>query len=394
VGVRHSLVGRLSLLALGLVVVSTAIGVYELWPEDRSLPASPGANALDTERAEITAIRSVPCPVPGAQECLRVTARLETGPDEEDETSFTVVDAARQVGLDVGDEVRLAPNPLPPEASIGGVRPDRYSLADFERRMPLLWLALVFAALVVVSARWKGARALVGLALSLMIVVGFVVPAILDGHSPEGVALVGALAIMLVTIPLAHGAGPTAVAACLGTTVSLLLTLGLASFFTDLAHITGLSSEEAIYLRATSGEVSLQGLLLAGMVIGALGVLDDVTVTQSSIVLALQRANPSLGAVELVRRALSVGQDHIAATVNTLFLAYAGAALPVLLIFNLSGTSFSDAINNEAVAAEVVATLVGSIGLIAAVPVTTAIAALLATRAAVSALPAPHPHAH
>jgi uncharacterized membrane protein len=392
--VRHSLLGRLFLLALGLVVVSTLIGVYELWPEDRSLPAATGANTLDTEQAEVTAIRSEPCPVPGARECLRVTARLETGRDDGEETTFAVVDAARQVGLDVGDEVRLAPNPLPPGASIGGVRPDRYSLADFERRMPLLWLALAFAVLVVVSGRWKGARALAGLALSLVIVVGFVVPAILDGGSPEGVALVGALAIMLVTIPLAHGPGPTAVAACLGTTASLLLTLGLASVFTDLAHITGLSSEEAIYLRATSGEVSLQGLLLAGMVIGALGVLDDLTVTQSSIVLALRRANPSLGTAGLVRGALAVGHDHIAATVNTLFLAYAGAALPVLLIFNLSGTSFSDAINSEAVATEVVATLVGSIGLIAAVPVTTAIAALLATRSAAGSLPAPHLHAH
>jgi uncharacterized membrane protein len=392
--VPHSLLGRLFLLALGLVVAATAIGLYELWPADRSLPPPPGANPLHTERAEVSGIRQERCPVPGARSCLRVTAKLESGPDEGTEASFAVVDAARQVGLDVGDEVRLLRNPVPPGASVGGVRPDRYSLSDFERRMPLLWLAVAFAAIVIVSGRWKGARALAGLGISLVIVVGFVVPAILDGRSPEGVALVGALAIMLVTIPLAHGLGPTAVAACLGTTVSLLLTLGLASVFTDLAHVTGLSSDEAIYLRATSGEVSLQGLLLAGMVIGALGVLDDLTVTQSSIVLALRRANPSLGATALLRGALSVGHDHIAATVNTLFLAYAGAALPVLLIFNLSGTSFSDAINNEAVAAEVVATLVGSIGLIAAVPVTTAIAALLATRSAPSALPAPHLHVH
>ena len=230
--------------------------------------------------------------------------------------------------------------------------------------------------------------------MSLVIVIGFIVPAILDGASPEGVALVGALAIMLVTIPLAHGLGPTALAACLGTTASLLLILGLASVFTELAHLTGLSSDEAIYLRSTSGDVSLQGLLLAGMVIAALGVLDDLTITQASTVLALHRANPVLRTAELFRRALAVGHDHIAATVNTLFLAYAGAALPVLLIFNLSETSFSDAVNTEAVAAEVVGTLVGSIGLIAAVPVTTAIAAVLATRTAGRPLPAPHPHAH
>ncbi len=391
---RHSLLGRLFLLALGLVVVATVIGIYELWPGDRSLPSPPGANPLRTERAEVSAIRQERCPVPGARACLRVTAELETGPNEGTETSFAVVDAARQAGLDVGDKVRLLRNPLPPGASVGGVRPDRYSLSDFERRMPLLWLALAFAAVVIVAGRWKGFRALAGLGLSLIIVVGFIVPAILDGRSPEGVAIVGALAIMLVTIPLAHGLGQATVAACLGTSGSLLLTLGLASLFTELAHLTGLSSDEAIYLRATAGDVSLQGLLLAGMVIGALGVLDDLTITQASTVLALRQANPALGTAALFRGALGVGHDHIAATVNTLFLAYAGASLPVLLIFNLSGTSFSDALNSEAVAAEVVATLVGSIGLIAAVPVTTAIAALLATRSAGSRLPAPHLHAH
>jgi uncharacterized membrane protein len=392
--VRHSLVGRLFLLALGLVVAATAIGLYELWPEDRSLPPPPGANPLRTEKAEVSAIRQERCSVPGAQECLRVTAELETGPDEGEEASFAVVDPARQIGLDVGDKVRLLRSQVPPGASVGGVQPDRYSLSDFERRMPLLWLAVAFAAVVIVAGRWKGVRALAGLGASLLVVVGFVVPAILDGRAPEGVALVGALAVMFATIPLAHGLGPKTVAACLGTSLSLLLTLGLASLFTELAHLTGLASDEAIYLRATSGDVSLQGLLLAGMVIGALGVLDDLTITQASTVLALRHANPALGTGGLFRAALGVGHDHIAATVNTLFLAYAGASLPVLLIFNLSGTSFSAALNSEAVAAEVVATLVGSIGLIAAVPVTTAIAALLATRSAGSPLPAPHLHAH
>jgi uncharacterized membrane protein len=391
---RHSLVGRLFLLALGLVVAATAIGLYELWPKDRSLPPPPGANPLRTERAEVSGIREERCPVPGARECLRVTAELRTGPDEGKEASFDVVDQARQVGLDVGDEVRLLRNPVPPGASVGGVEPDRYSLSDFERRMPLLWLAAAFAAVVVAAGRWKGVRALAGLGASLLVVVGFVVPAILDGGSPEGVALVGALAVMFATIPLAHGFGPKTVAACLGTSLSLILTLGLASLFTELAHLTGLASDEAIYLRATSGDVSLQGLLLAGMVIGALGVLDDLTITQASTVLALRHANPVLGTAALFRSALGVGHDHIAATVNTLFLAYAGASLPVLLIFSLSGTSFSDALNSEAVAAEVVATLVGSIGLIAAVPVTTGIAAVLATRSGATPLAAPHLHAH
>jgi uncharacterized membrane protein len=183
---------------------------------------------------------------------------------------------------------------------------------------------------------------------------------------------------MFVTIPLAHGLGPKTVAACLGTSISLFLTLGLADAATRLANLTGFASEESILVQANVGELSVRGLMLAGMLIGALGVLDDLTVSQSSTVMALRRANRELGFGRLFRDALAVGHDHIAATVNTLVLAYAGASLPILLLFNLSGTRFSDAVNNEAVAEQVVATLVGSIGLIAAVPITTALAALLA----------------
>jgi uncharacterized membrane protein len=169
----------------------------------------------------------------------------------------------------------------------------------------------------------------------------------------------------------------------------------LADAFVELAHLTGLSSDEAIFVRAAVGDVSIQGLLLAGMVIGALGVLDDLTVSQASAVIELRRANPSYAFADLFRSAVRIGQDHVAATVNTLVLAYAGASLPVLLIFSIGGVSFGDAVNGEAVASAIVAMLVGSIGLIAAVPTTTALASLLATQVDPSALgEAPSPHAH
>jgi uncharacterized membrane protein len=197
-----------------------------------------------------------------------------------------------------------------------------------------------------------------------------------------------------VTLVVTHGFGPKMLAATLGTSAALLLTLGLASLFIGAAHLTGLSSDEAIFLRASVGEISISGLLLAGMVIGALGVLDDLTVTQASTVLALRRANPGLGFRRLFESAVAVGHDHIAATVNTLVLAYAGAALPVLLIFSLGDTSFGDAVNSEVVATEIVATLVGSIGLIAAVPLTTALAALLAVRLMPGGIADDHAHAH
>ena len=193
------------------------------------------------------------------------------------------------------------------------------------------------------------------------------VPAILDGKPPLAVAIVGSLAVALITIPLAHGGGPKTLAAVLGTAASLLLTALLALIFTKAAHLTGFSNEEAPALDLAGANISLEGLLLAGMVIGALGVLDDVTVSQASTVLALRSANPTLRFGQLFAVAQRVGRDHVSATVNTLVLAYVGASLPILLIFSSSDLGFGEALSTEVVATEVVATLVGSIGLIAAV---------------------------
>jgi len=378
--VSRSLAVNVFWTAFAILVVGTVVGLVTLWPrESRAQPPTELVRP-ETLRAEIVSVAAAPCPAQGQRDCRRLVVELREGADEGGRAELTVVEPADRLELDVGDQIRLAENRLPEGAQLGGVAVERYSLADFERRLPLLWLALVFGALVVALGRWQGARALVGLGASLAIVVGFVAPAILDGNSPPGVAFVGSLAIMLVTLVVTHGLGAKTLASTLGTASALALTLGLGTLFIDLAHLTGFSSDEALYLRVAAGDISIQGLLLAGMVIGALGVLDDLTVTQSSIVLALRRADPTLGFTDLFRSAVGVGQDHIAATVNTLVLAYAGAALPVLLIFSLGDASFGDAINSEAVAAEVVATLVGSIGLIAAVPITTGLAATLALR--------------
>jgi len=391
--VFRSLTVNLFWLALGLVVASTAIGLVTLWPEDRTVEPPVGLVRPKTIRAELVAIAAAPCRSPGQRDCRTATIELREGADMGERTTLAINEPPDRLDLDVGDVLRVAENRLPPEAVLGGVKVDRYSLADFERRAPLLWLVLAFAALVLLTGRWKGLRALIGLAASLAIVILFVLPAILDGASPPGVALVGSLAIMLVTLVITHGFGPKMLAAALGTTAALLLTLGLGSLSIGLTHLTGLSSDEALFIRASVGEISITGLLLAGMLIGALGVLDDLTVTQASTVLALRRANPALGFRRLFESAIAVGHDHIAATVNTLVLAYAGAALPILLIFSLGGTSPGDALNSESVAAEVVATLVGSIGLIAAVPLTTALAAVLAGRISPAELDA-ESHAH
>ena len=179
-------------------------------------------------------------------------------------------------------------------------------------------LLMIFVVVVLAFARWRGALSLVGLGFSLALVLLFLVPAILDGKAPLAVAIVAALTIALITIPLAHGGGPKSIAALLGTAASLLLTALLASVFAEAAHLSGFSSEEATYLQLTGADLSLDGLLLAGMVIGALGVLDDVTVSQASTVMALRAANPDLGFGALVLHAMRVGRDHVSATVNTL----------------------------------------------------------------------------
>jgi uncharacterized membrane protein len=369
-----------------LLAVATLAGLVILWPGEVDTQIAQGL-AVDSERGEVVRVEESLCAGFAEQRCQIATVRLDSGPEKGSRVQIQLGGGGLDPDVDPGDEVRVteAPEPPPGAEPVAGTG---YSLYDFERRSPMLILAGLFVLVVLLFGRLRGALSLAGLAASLALVLVFVVPAILDGKPPLGVAVVGSLAIALVTIPLAHGRGPKSVSALLGTAASLLLTAGLAVLFTELTHLTGLSSEEAIFLQLGQADVSLEGLLLAGMVIGALGVLDDVTISQASTVLALRRASPALGFRELFGRALAVGRDHVSATVNTLVLAYVGASLPVLLLFSAADLGLSEAANLEIVAKEIVATLVGSIGLIAAVPITTALAALLALNEDPARLPA------
>ena len=308
-------------------------------------------------------------------------------------------DVGAQPDLGIGDHILVLQNQAPAGGSLlgdeelggpGSGAPgavDSYAFVDYERTTPMLLLAILFVVVALLVGRLRGARSLVGLAVSLAIVLVFIVPAILDGRSPLAVAIVGSLAVMLVTMALAHGVGPKTAAAAIGTSLALLVTVLLGVLFTDLTHLTGFASEEATFLQLSDTSLSLRGLVVAGLVIGALGVLDDLTLTQASAVLALRRANPAMHARALYRGALDVGRDHITATINTLVLAYVGASLPILLIFSVGDLPFSDTINQEVIATQVVATLVGSIGLMSAVPITTGLAALLAVRIPAASLP-------
>ncbi len=255
----------------------------------------------------------------------------------------------------------------------------RYAVVDVYRTPWLIVLTLVFAIMVVAAGGFHGVRSLVGLVVTFAVVIGVLVPGILQGYSPIAVSLVACGLVVFITLYLVHGFSMKTTTAVLGTLMALGFTGALAGWAVDYTRLTGLGTEEAAFLQlATGGSIDIRGLLLGGIILGALGVIDDVTVSQAAIVFELQRANPALGVAELFRRGMNVGRDHIASTVNTLVLAYTGASMPLLLLFTIGGSRWDTLVSQEMLAVEVVRTLVGSAGIVTAVPVTSLVAAVLA----------------
>lgn len=364
------------LVGVGLLVVAVAVGGFALWPRHYPTAAVGTGRGPDSTRivdAVVTRVTLRPCAKDEQQQalprttCSKVVARRA---DNQRTVTFDFTDQSGGI-VTAGRRVKLSVIEQPGQ-------PPFYNIVDLERGRPMLLLTLIFVAAVIAFGRWQGIRSLIGLAGSFVVIVGFIVPAILDGRNPVAVALVGSLAIMLVSLYLSHGLARKTTAAVVGTALALGLTGALALVFVRAASLTGLASDEALNANFQVGGLSLRGLLLAGIIIGGLGVLDDVTMSQASLVLALRRANPAASLTSLIGASLTVGRDHIAATVNTLFLAYAGASLPLLILFATSGEPLGSVATSEVVAVEIVRTLCGSIGLIAAVPLTTVLAALLA----------------
>jgi uncharacterized membrane protein len=250
---------------------------------------------------------------------------------------------------------------------------------DFVRTRPILILFATFVVASILISGWKGVRGLIAMLISLVIIIGFIIPQILNGKDPVVISIIGSFILLSVTLYLTYGWNLKTHAAVLGTLTALILTGFLASFFVNLTSLTGFGSEDALFLiQQTDFKINLRGLVLGGMLIGALGVLDDLVITQASAVFEIYLADSTQDFGKLFRSAMRIGQDHVAATINTLVLAYAGAALPTLLLFSLSGEQYSFLINLEFVTEEIVRTLVGSLGLIAAVPITTALASMFA----------------
>ncbi len=269
----------------------------------------------------------------------------------------------------VGDKVLVA--------KISGVAGEQIMILDYQRRDGIMMLTLIFIILTLLIGRLRGLASLIGLVYTFLIIFYFLLPRILAGDSPVLTALVSGALIVPVTFYLSHGINRKTHMAIVSTIIALILTGVVSIFFVDAAHLTGMADENVGFLQLSADKIlNAKGLLYAGIIIALLGILDDITVSQAAIVEKLQKNSPSASRAKIFSEAMDVGRDHIASLVNTLILVYAGAALPFLLLFIVTDQSVAQALNYEVVAEEIVRTLIASIGLILAVPITTILASL------------------
>ena len=369
----------LMLLLLVPVGLATVIGLIALWPSDEPTTAQQAAEIVlppGTEYPEARVV-SVDCPTSGeapelAPECTAVVEVLD-GPGAGDYEQIGLPPDVAASGVEEGDVLVLTRDP----AAEGG---PSYGFFDYERDAPVIVLAILFAVVVVAVARLRGLASLVGLAFAFFILLQFVVPGILAEGSPTLVTLVGSSAIMFVVLYLAHGFSARTTTALVGTLFGLTLVAVLGSVSVSTARLAGLTTEETVTLHGFDPTLDFSGLVLAGIVVAGLGVLNDVTITQASAIWQLREVNPEISWGELYKRGMTVGRDHIASTVYTIVFAYAGAALPALLLIEIYSQPLWTTVTS-ALAEEVIRTLVGAIALVLAVPVTTAAGAFFAKAA-------------
>ncbi|MGH3383516.1 MAG: YibE/F family protein [Nocardioidaceae bacterium] len=353
------------------LIAATLVGIVTLWP-DSAAGKAPEGFALERAHGTITALNDCK---DGRTGCVTATVDLTSGPGAPGEAKAALIHGADAPEYAVGDDILLGYAPKAPAD-------ERYTFVDFDRTSPLLLLAGVFVAGVLLLSRWRGVGSLVSLVGSLALIVYFTLPNLLVGQPPLLIAVLTASAIMIGSLYLSHGVSLRSSIALIGTVAALALTGVLGLLFTEVGQFTGFADETSGYLKTIVGTVDLSGLLLAGLVIGALGVLDDVTVTQAAAVWELAEADPIASRRSLFAQGMRIGRAHVASTVNTLVLAYVGATLPLLLIFSATEVPFADLVTLEVISQEVVRGLVGSLGIIAAVPITTGLAAVVAAQTA------------
>jgi uncharacterized membrane protein len=373
---------------VAVILVGTVTGMALMWPRGeapRSQQVTDAFEGVEIVRGSVVSTTSDTCPgmsedrlpsgeIPLEARCATSVIALDEGIDGNEagqEVDVIIPYPVFAAGIAEGDSVDVA-RYTDPE---GGEAV--WAWVDFSRELPLGLLAGAFALLVVAVGRLRGVAAIAGLVMGYLTVFVFMLPALLEEKDPVLVALLGSVAIMTVVLYLAHGFTAKTTAALVGTVVGLAITAGLATWATRASHLNGLSTEESFDLTQITALPDLSGLILCGIIVAGLGVLNDVTITQASAVWELRQLAPQLGFGELFSSGMRIGRDHLASTVYTIAFAYAGAALPTLLLISVYDRPLLQTLTSAEIAEEIVRTLVGSIGLVLAIPLTTAVAALL-----------------
>ena len=379
---RHRAAVLLAVVVVPLAL-ATAVGVIALWPhghgpQNRRLDTSYFAPGGTMVQGTITALRPYRCsggdalPAAGGGSitltCLNVDVRLASGPKTGTVVKVGLPPETNRTGVKRGDQLRLM------HVTVGSKKTDYYAFVDFIRGPPMAILALAFAVVVIAVARLRGLRALLALGFAYAVLAVYILPALLDGRSPMLVGLTGSATIMFIVLYFAHGFSTRTTTALLGTLFGLTLTAALAGWATSAAHLTGLGSDDSFLLLSSTKTLNLSQIVLCGIIIAGLGILNDVTITQASAVWELYELSPTITAHRLFTGAMRIGRDHIASTVYTIAFAYAGAGLPILLLLTLYQRPLLTTLTGGELAEEVVRTLVSSISLVLAIPITTAIA--------------------
>jgi uncharacterized membrane protein len=369
------------LLLLVPVGLATVIGLIVLWPSGEPTRAQQAAAIAEPPGTtfpdgRVVSVEEVECGIDPSmpQTCANAVVEVLEGDGSGDFQQIELPPEVVAAGVSEGDTLVLTRD----AGAEGGAA---YGFFDYARDIPIIALALAFAFVVGLVARLRGLASLVGLAFAFFVLLQFVLPGLLAQESPTLVSLVGSAAIMFVVLYLAHGFSARTTTALVGTLFGLALVAVLGSVAVSTARLIGLTSEETQRLQLYDPTLDFSALVLAGIVVAGLGVLNDVTITQASAIWQLHEVSPDLTWRELYRRGMTVGRDHIASTVYTIVFAYAGAALPALLIFELSQRPLWTTVTSYALAEEVIRTLVGAIALVLAVPVTTAAGAFFAKAA-------------
>jgi uncharacterized membrane protein len=398
------------------ILIATAVAMVALWPRETPVTArQTDTTAVAGERVSgvVRSSTARTCEgepsdrlpdgtIPTTATCASVVARLRSGPDQGEDVTVNIPAQVYKAGISPGDQVDLTR--FPPQDGDGATtvtetdpdalpNGDVYAWVDYSRGRPLIVLALIFTLLVVGVARLRGLAAIAGLAIAYLTIIKFMLPALRLGEDPVAVAVVGSIAVMTLVLYLAHGVNTKTTTALLGTIFGLAISGGITAWAASAAHLNGLSTEDNYQLSQLTGGLDLSGIIVCGIIVAGLGVLNDVTITQASAIWEIHGFAPQLGVRALFTSGMRVGRDHLASTVYTIAFAYAGAALPTLILIDLYQQPWAQVLTSGQIAEEIVRTLVGSIGLILAIPVTTLLAAVIVTTARTPA--APHqPHAH